>query len=464
MQQITEVKVADLHPHEKNPRIDAAQVEDLTESIRTHGVEVPLVVAPRAAGGGYVVLAGHRRLTAVLAAGLPSAPVQIRKDLVAAFDQLAFMATENMHRDQLTPMEEARLFQDMLDLGRWTQADVARATAVKKTRVAERVKLGKLGEKTGEKVHRGQISIDEALVIAEYSDDPDAVEQLESAAGTYNFDFYTSRAVARREERSAREAAEKEVKKGGGRMSDDPAVFVALLDLTAAGRFTTATLDAQSAELDDPEWEGLLRSEHAFCPGHSAIFNSRLRAPVWGCDRADELHPADAEPGSTEPAVADPWDELTDEDFATARVHRETALAKVLPGLDLDEEVRKPLVAKIARQGWTGYGDDPRAIAFLEGIASASGATQVKKVLATWPLSVLVYVEREFWGLKSEHGYLAEGKQGASYWAPSGKLRQLLALIDYSPTPIEERACELATGQPWTAPAEADASAEGGAL
>lgn len=464
-----DVEVRGLVPHEKNPRLDAAQVEDLATSIREHGIQVPLVAAPQIGTDHLVVLAGHRRLTAALQLGIDTVPVQVREDLTDARDQLAFMATENIHRDQLSPIEEAQLFQDMLDLG-WSQADVAKHTALPRKRVAERTRLGKLSEEAGEKVHRGQISIEDALVIAEYSDDPESAEKLEQAVGTYNFDWELSRAKQRREHEAMLKAARQTIRKAGAREATDDGEFWALDELWEHGCFRPDGLEAPWDGAEDVDQEALdafeeaLRLEHASCPGHSARVTGV--GVVWGCDQVSEQHP-DTDGVSTEHSAMekagpepepDPWDEIRPVDFQAARIHREQHLAKTLPHLDVEAEAHAATVDLLLSKGWYDYGgESPAGVMLLQGITGAEGKTKVRKVLSTWPLAVLVHLTTHSWDLQAHHQYMAEGRQGTSYWGEKGKLRQLLEATGYEWSEPEQKAILLATGRAHDAPSETEA-------
>lgn len=474
MEQIQMVHVDVLRPHEQNPRIDAAQVEDLTESIREHGIEVALVAAPAADGDTFVVLAGHRRLTAAHALGLAEVPVQVRDDLTDPKTQLAFMATENILRDQLTAVEESRLVQDMLDLG-MTQAQVAKQTALGKQRVKERVKLAKLAGDTGEKVHRGQITVDDALLIVEYSDDPDAVAELEATAGTYQFDYKVSEARRRREDRQRVAASRKEAKKRGLRLSE---TITRLSDLVREGAFLTDKIREHAADdTTTDEWTELLIAEHASCPGHSAIILEKSRWVTGyghaeagtifvGCDQQETQHPTsgaatdDVEP-EPEPEPADPWEDLDAEDFATAKTHRERHLAAVLPTLDVATEARDIAVQNVIEIGWGEYYDQENGIAFLQAITNTEGKDKVTKVLHDWPIGVLIWIAHHGDDLQSFHRMMARGHQGSTYWRPQNTLRQLLERTDYHWTPVEQQAILLATGTPHDV---ADGAEDGAAL
>lgn len=479
MEQVQMVHVDVLHPHEQNPRIDAAQVEDLTESIREHGIEVPLVAAPRDdSWTNFVVLGGHRRLTAAHAVGLTEVPVQIRGDLTDPKAQLAFIATENILRDQLTAVEEARLVQDMLDLG-MTQAEVAKQTALGKKRVSERVKLGKLAEDTGDKVHRGQITVDDALIIAEYSDDPDAVEQLEESAGTYNFDWAVSRAKQRRETAQAIEAARKAAKKQGLRLVDEDADFVELRELVTEGWTTPALEDAAAKEEDEDAWNALIVAEHKDCPGHSAriVESGIYRGDLdIGCDQVDTQHAGILTPDhpgtdrDPEPEPAhDPWDNISAEDLDAARIHREQHLANVLPDLDVADEMKAHTIKSILDFVWSGYGEpSPSSLSLIQGITEVKGKDKVARILDSWDLPALLWLHRNWWDLSRAHYSMSIGRQGSSYWGAKSKLRTVLERTDYHWSPVEQQAILLATGIPHDADPDApvadgaEALAEGG--
>lgn len=468
MEQIQMVQVEDLHPHEKNPRIDAASVADLVESIREHGIEVPLVAAPQLGADGYVVLAGHRRLTAAHEVALAKVPVQIREDLADTRTQLAFMATENLHRDQLTAVEESRLVQDMLNLG-MSQAEVAKQTALGKKRVSERVKIGKLAEQTGEKVHRGQITVDQALVIAEYSDDAEIAVQLEDAAGTYSFDIYTSRAKARREMRQLKEEAEKLAKKEGLRISEGMADFVRLSELVEEGY-----LPAPDADLDDAEaWNRALMESHKDCPGHSAELPDTLgsRELVVGCDQVAVQHDT---PSSVEgPAEAerepepDPLDRFTIEDLQTMRYDRESKVHTALTTTDLSDWVRNDLteraLAVFDRLDSIGDGYRQAALGFLGLPPDATDASVSKAVKKLPWASQYVFVNLARPALF--HHVPMSGSARAWMWTgtQTNHVDELFRAVGADPSDLEK---ELRTlrDNPWDKPTneDTDDAVEGG--
>lgn len=104
---ITYLDPRELIPNPRNPRTDLGDLDELTASIRQGGVLEPLIVAPSQVGG-HMVLLGHRRREAAIAAELAAVPCIVRADYTTKdAEQLADILAENLHRADLTPVEEA---------------------------------------------------------------------------------------------------------------------------------------------------------------------------------------------------------------------------------------------------------------------------------------------------------------------------------------------------------------------
>ena len=129
-----------LRPNPLNPRgeLDPAGLDELADSMRAQGVLQPLLVTP-----GGLVVAGHRRLAAARQAGLTEVPVMVR-DLSPA-QQQEIMLVENLQRQDLSPVEEARGYRRILDEGH-TGAQLARRIGVPTARINARLLLLKLDE------------------------------------------------------------------------------------------------------------------------------------------------------------------------------------------------------------------------------------------------------------------------------------------------------------------------------
>ena len=141
----TTLAVSEIHVEEGfNPRGELEQkaLERLTASIREHGVLVPLVVAQE--GGRYRLIAGHRRHRAATVAGLERVPVVVREP-DAETRGLDLALVENMAREGLNPVEEAKAFARLIDAG-LTRKGVAERLSVSQRLVTERLQLLKLDE------------------------------------------------------------------------------------------------------------------------------------------------------------------------------------------------------------------------------------------------------------------------------------------------------------------------------
>lgn len=188
------IEIALLEVHKNNPRRRAVADDELVESIKTAGILQPLVVAPipdpdvahPKPGMGihlqrYVVLAGHRRLSGAKRARLKQVPCVVREDLVTDGQQVEAMLIENAHREDLTPIEEAEGFAQLQLFG-YKQKDIAKATGRDPKTVSARLRLLKLAKSTKDRVHKGQMTLDDALAIADFADDPETTKKLEAAA------------------------------------------------------------------------------------------------------------------------------------------------------------------------------------------------------------------------------------------------------------------------------------------
>jgi ParB family transcriptional regulator, chromosome partitioning protein len=133
-----------LSPNPKNPRrhFAEAELEDLAQSIREHGIVQPVVVRPRGEGGRLEIIAGERRWRAAQRAGLNEIPVIVRdvNDRVA----LELAIVENVQRADLNPIEEAQGYQQLIDEHSYTQADLGNIIGKSRSHVANTLRLLKL--------------------------------------------------------------------------------------------------------------------------------------------------------------------------------------------------------------------------------------------------------------------------------------------------------------------------------
>jgi ParB/RepB/Spo0J family partition protein len=131
------------------------------------GGDNPFPGGPAAAvSGEWVLLAGHRRAAAARLAGLEAVPAVVREDLAAdPAAQVAVMAAENIARQDLDPLAEARSFSALAGAG-WSQRKIAAAAGCSPGQVAKRVSLLRLPAEVQTKLAAGQIRVSEALEFA----------------------------------------------------------------------------------------------------------------------------------------------------------------------------------------------------------------------------------------------------------------------------------------------------------
>ena len=149
-------------PNQPRKNFDPAELEDLAQSIRTHGVLQPLAV--RSVGGGYYqIVAGERRWRAARMADVTEIPVLV----VEADDRTAAELTliENLQRQDLNPMEEASGYRQLMDSFRMTQEQVADAVVKSRSAVANALRLLRLPAGIQEMVADGRISPGHARAI-----------------------------------------------------------------------------------------------------------------------------------------------------------------------------------------------------------------------------------------------------------------------------------------------------------
>lgn len=183
-----EVPLSLIYPNPDQPRkfFPREALEELALSIKEQGLIEPLVVAPR--DGRFMLIAGERRWRAAHLAGLENVPVRV---LEADDQQVAEMAlVENIQRQDLTPLEEARAFQSMIDSG-YTREELAQKLGFKQVwRVDERLSLLKLAPKFQEATVQGIISPSQAFEMSRLAnpDDQELVFQKIRAGElpTYN--------------------------------------------------------------------------------------------------------------------------------------------------------------------------------------------------------------------------------------------------------------------------------------
>jgi ParB family chromosome partitioning protein len=166
---ITIVPIARLMPNPDQPRktFPDGSIDELAESIRKHGLLQPIIAEP-AGEGDYVIIAGERRFRAAGKAGLAEVPVIVRT--VSSEKRLQLSLIENIQREDLNPMEEARAYHSLMELAGSTQEQVAEAVGKNRSTVANSLRLLRLPEDMQEAVRDGSISAGHARSLLALAD------------------------------------------------------------------------------------------------------------------------------------------------------------------------------------------------------------------------------------------------------------------------------------------------------
>ncbi len=168
--ELLHLPVEAVHPNPRQPRrrFEPEATSGLAASIRHQGVLQPVVVRPRGEGG-YELVAGERRWRAAREAGVPTIPAVVRD--VDDRDTLLLGLVENVARENLSPVEEARAYASLIDEFELSLGDVAERVGRSKPSVSNRVRLLELPEDVLWMLARGDLTEGHARAVLALPDD-----------------------------------------------------------------------------------------------------------------------------------------------------------------------------------------------------------------------------------------------------------------------------------------------------
>ena len=192
---LMEIELSQIRPNPRQPRrvFDAEAIDRLAESIDAEGVVQPIVV--RDAGGTYEIVAGERRWRAAEQAGLRTIPAIVRP--VDERDSLVLALAENVAREDLNPVEQARAYamlSDELDL---TQTEIARRVGRSRPAISNTLRLLELPDRVLELLSGGTLSEGHGRALL-LTDDQDRREHLAGQAVERGWSVRDLEAAARR--------------------------------------------------------------------------------------------------------------------------------------------------------------------------------------------------------------------------------------------------------------------------
>lgn len=164
-----ELRLSEIEPNKDQPRthFDEEALQELAESISTHGLLQPIVVRPQM-GGTYQIVAGERRWRACRIAGLTTVPVIIKSLDDKETMELALI--ENLQRMDLNPVEESRGYARLLKEFELTQDEVAERVGKSRSAVTNALRLLNLPDDMLNALAEGRISAGHARTLLSFTD------------------------------------------------------------------------------------------------------------------------------------------------------------------------------------------------------------------------------------------------------------------------------------------------------
>lgn len=162
-----ESKLIDTNPNQPRKHFDEDSLNELAVSIKNYGVIQPILVCPKE-GGRYELIAGERRLRASKMAGLSFIPAIVKRFTESEMAEIALI--ENLQREDLNPIEEARAYRSLMEKYGFTQEELADKLGKSRPVIANSLRLLSLNPVVVEMVETGRLSAGHARCLASIKD------------------------------------------------------------------------------------------------------------------------------------------------------------------------------------------------------------------------------------------------------------------------------------------------------
>ncbi len=169
------LKITELEANDSQPRFkfNKDALRELADSISEHGLIQPIVVKPLTSGK-YKIIAGERRFRASKMAGLPEVPIIIKDIDESEIMELALV--ENLQREDLSALEEAKGYKALMDAHNFTQENVSKTIGKSRSYIANALRLLNLPDSVMEKLEAEEISAGHARTLLSLNS-PEDIEQ-----------------------------------------------------------------------------------------------------------------------------------------------------------------------------------------------------------------------------------------------------------------------------------------------
>ena len=172
-----DIDLIEPNPEQPRTRFAEASLEELAQSIRVNGVVQPIVL--RQVGGRYQIVAGERRWRASQRAGLRKIPAVVKE--VSDEKLLELALVENIQRQELNPIEEAKAYRKLIDTIGLTQEEVAERVGKERTAVTTSMRLLRLPSEIHLVIEEGRLSAGHGRALL-MSDDPAVQREVANLA------------------------------------------------------------------------------------------------------------------------------------------------------------------------------------------------------------------------------------------------------------------------------------------
>lgn len=169
MEELKLIRISDIqkNPYQPRKEFSKEKIEELAQSIKENGLIQPIIVR-QSPVIGYEILAGERRYRASIEAGLSEIPVIIKK--LSDQDMMVHSIIENLQREDLNPIEEAKAYQSLIEKG-YTHADIAAKMGKSRPYITNLVRLLTLPDFILNEVEAGKLSQAHARLLIQLSTD-----------------------------------------------------------------------------------------------------------------------------------------------------------------------------------------------------------------------------------------------------------------------------------------------------
>lgn len=156
-----EISLVDTNPNQPRKNFDKDSLDELADSIREQGILQPILVEKQE--DRYLIIAGERRYRAAKLAELTAIPVIVKS--ISQENRLEIALIENLQRENLNPIEEAKAFRFLIDTSSISQDELSKRLGKKRSTIANSLRLLNLSKKMQDAVKEGKMSAGHARAI-----------------------------------------------------------------------------------------------------------------------------------------------------------------------------------------------------------------------------------------------------------------------------------------------------------